>query len=170
MSESLYILCDEIRMGKTTAINDSLSALRPHLGFICPDINGSRVLVNLENMSMHEFQIKKPVFSGDVKVGKFAFLGSTFKLAHQILMDIPDNFDGFVIIDEIGKLELKNKGLEPALSQYLERQKEFDIKTIVVVRDYLLDEVIRRYDLRESRVLNPQAFKNHFTRPPAHVG
>ena len=156
-----YILCDQIQTGKTSALNDSLQYLRPCMGFICPDINGTRMMVELQNMKMHDFQIKKPIFSGDLKIGRFAFLGSTFKLAQNILNQIPNDFEGNVIIDEIGKLELQDSGLEPALGHFLNRQNT-SYTLILVVRDYLLDQVKEKYNLQNSLVLNPFEFKQHF--------
>lgn len=156
-----YILCDQIQTGKTSALNDSLQYLRPCMGFICPDINGTRMLVELQNMKIHDFQIRKPIFSGDLKMGKFAFLGSTFKLAQNMLKQIPHEFDGHVIIDEIGKLELQDSGLEPALGQFLKRE-QVAYTQILVVRDYLLDQVKEKYNLHNSIILDPFEFKRHF--------
>lgn len=162
IEDKLIILCDEIRTGKTTAINDALQSLRPCMGFLCPDIGGVRKLVDLSNMNIHEFQIQKPIYSNDIKVGRFAFLGSTFKLAQKILNDVPSDFEGHVIVDEIGRLELKDSGLEPALSGFLARRKQLKSSLILVIRDYLLEDAIEKYGLKDAVIMKPERFRTHF--------
>ncbi len=159
--KQVLILCDQIQTGKTSAINESLPFLKPCMGFICPDIDGSRKMVDVQSMKIHDFQIKKPIYSGDVQIGKFTFLGAAFKMAQNILSSIPSNFTGYVIIDEVGKLELKGSGLEPVLSNFLKVSADKPYKIVLVVRDYLLDEVIAKYELKNIKILNPLNFKKH---------
>lgn len=159
--KQVLILCDQIQTGKTSVINDSLPFLKPCMGFICPDIDGSRKLVDLNTMKIHEFQIKQPIYSGDIQIGKFTFLGSTFKLAQKLLSSIPSDYTGYVVIDEIGKLELKESGLEPALSKFLINSIDKPYTIVLVVRDYLLEDVIEKYHLNNAKILNPLNFKQY---------
>jgi len=60
----------------------------------------------------------------------------------------------FLIIDEIGRLELnQNKGLEPALGVVINKfiNKEVSGNLILVIRDYLLEECIEKYQLQEAK-------------------
>ena len=68
-----------------------------------------------------------------------------------------------IIIDEIGKLELADKGFEPALYLFIEKINSITNKTIVlVIRDYLLEKCIAKYSIQHATILNVQQFKNHF--------
>ena len=67
----------------------------------------------------------------------------------------------YLIIDEIGKLELKNEGLHVS-TKALISQFRFNDNThpILVVRDYLLDAVLKHYGITECSVLNTEDLKN----------
>ena len=55
-----------------------------------------------------------------VKVGKYSFLQSTFLWAREELKVAMINRSKYLIIDEIGPLELSGRGLEPMVTDILE--------------------------------------------------
>ena len=66
-----------------------------------------------------------------------------------------------MIVDEVGKLELQqDTGLEPELKHIVEyyKQNSSHTKLMLVVRDYLLNECISKYELIRPVVLNRDFF------------
>jgi len=67
----------------------------------------------------------------------------------------------FFIVDEIGKLELKDQGLEPELYKLLHSQSLVNTILILVVRDYLLEAVIRKYGLNTAELIHIEIKTEH---------
>jgi nucleoside-triphosphatase THEP1 len=57
----------------------------------------------------------------------------------------------WLIIDEIGPIELRGEGLEPQVSQILkEYPRTRKNRLILVIRDQLLEKVLEHYNLSET--------------------
>lgn len=87
-----------------------------------------------------------------VQIGRFTFLKEHFEFAQVQLLKAIETSSNNIVLDEIGKLEFKNKaGFEPALSKGLEllRQEIKGRKCYLVIRDYLLLEASLHYNLQE---------------------
>lgn len=95
-------------------------------------------------------------------VGKYFFKEDTFAISRQLISELVPVNNGLIIIDEIGKLELKEKGFEPSLSAFVEKIKSdhTNCKVILVVRDFLLQEVIEKYGLQTAKVVDHNWIEN----------
>lgn len=110
----------------------------------------------------HEFQIgnedrPEPL----IEICKYRFLRSGFDISIEILKRTIEENNEWVIVDEVGKLELQqNKGLEPELANIIEfyKQNNTNTKLMLVVRDYLLQDVISKYSLTDPIILNKDFF------------
>jgi molybdopterin-guanine dinucleotide biosynthesis protein A len=92
------------------------------------------------------------------------FSGTGFHHARQLLSQSLQHQYSWTIADEIGKLELERKeGLEPAVSELVHHYKTGKAtgKLLLVVRDYLLQEVIRHYALKDAVLLNRSFFEQY---------
>ena len=89
-----------------------------------------------------------------ISIGKFSFRSDIFAKAKRMISQASDISSSFFIIDEIGKLELRGQGLEPELKIMLHERTSNINTLIVVVRDYLLDDVIKRYNLSDAVVIH----------------
>lgn len=161
MSSDIYILSDAIQSGKTSLLELFIKKHKNVAGILAPTINDLRKILNLKDKVIYDFEkIESDCDDDDdVLVGKFTFSGIGFKKARKVLIDSLDLENYFLIVDEIGKLELVNKGLEPELSYVLEHSKA---TLILVIRDYLLADCILKYKLHNAKVLNLKEFKKHF--------
>lgn len=159
-TNELYLLTGPVHSGKTSSLSDSIKDITSIGGFICPDKDGLRYLKNIHDGTIHRFQIANQESDDDILIGKYIFSKSGFETAQSILQSaIHQDFE-YLIIDEIGQLELQGKGLEPSLSLTLNNIK--NTKIILVVRDYLLDEVIHHYQLTTAKIINKDDVKNIF--------
>lgn len=156
----IYILTGKIRSGKTTALLEWVKDRKNVDGLLCPDDdNGKRYILKIKSKKELEIEIdNKP--EEIIAIGNFRFLKSAFNEANDYLMSIAYNSETseenkYLIIDEIGKLELKNKGLHAAAEKMIPDFMTNETQHIIlVVRDYLLEAVLRHYSISEYEILN----------------
>lgn len=149
----INILSAPIHSGKSTALKHFILQNGNCCGILCPDINNFRCLENIETGNIMPFQ--KLVHDGDndILVGHYIFSHHGFETAKNILKNIPIDTQKWIIIDEIGKLELNGGGLEPAFGKLLKAIQEYQLNCIIVVRDYLLEQAIKHYDIKQYKLL-----------------
>ncbi|MFT5242350.1 MAG: nucleoside-triphosphatase [Glaciecola sp.] len=158
----IYILSDPIRSGKTTALMSWAKQRDDVNGFLCPDNSkGKRCFINVK--SQEEFELETDSETQEiVEIGPFRFLKSTFKKTNDLVINFSSEMEHcYLILDELGKLELRNEGLhgsaEILIPQFIADKKRH---LILVVRDYLLDEVIEHYDISEYQILKKEDLKS----------
>lgn len=162
----IYILTGDIRSGKTTALLSWAKTRTDVDGLLCPDDkDGKRYFLKVR--SKKEFQLETdPDYEASekdiIKVGPFQFLKSAFKRANDFLVSFTsENESRYLIIDELGKLELRNKGLhvsaEILIPEFIADKK---CHLIMVVRDYLVDGIVAHYRISEYQLLKKEDLKS----------
>ena len=81
-------------------------------------------------------------------VGRFAFSKAGFEKAIQIIRDAI-NKEGWLIIDEIGPLEIKGEGFCDLLKEVLAQRND---KLLLVVREGLLQQVKEYFSIGTATV------------------
>ena len=151
---NIVLLTAPIRSGKTTAIQRWLERhALPVNGILCPDRAGIRCLIRLDTGEIYPFELAQSNRPDDIKIGRFLFSKQTFDIANDILRRLCKDSSTPIIIDEIGKLEWRNEGFEPALSALLSFHLHTQTPILIVVRDTLLDSVIEKYTLQNATIL-----------------
>ncbi|WP_452232428.1 nucleoside-triphosphatase [Lacinutrix sp. MEBiC02595] len=154
----IYILTGAIRSGKTSALLDWSKTRNDVDGLLCPDNeDGKRYFLKVK--SKKEFELETESESEDViRIGHFKFLKSAFKESNDYLISIASEAENkYLIIDEIGKLELRNEGLHRSAEALISRFKRDNSQhVILVVRDYLLDAVLKHYAISEYKILTKE--------------
>ena len=90
------------------------------------------------------------------QVGRYTFSASAFAWANEVLLKASQNPENkWLIIDEIGPLELQDKGLTPALDQIMANLRE-DQNLVLVIREKIAESVLLLYQLNKYPV---QPFK-----------
>lgn len=154
----IYILTGAIRSGKTTALLDWSKNKNDVDGLLCPDdINGKRYFLKLKSKMTFKLEAEAEA-EAIVAIGNFKFLQSAFNEANDFLiLEASKTERQYLIIDEIGKLELKNEGLHVSTQALISQFKSKDNShLILVVRDYLLDAVLEYYGITECSILNTE--------------
>ena len=154
----IYILTGAIRTGKTTALLDWSKNRGDVDGLLCPDNeDGKRYFLKVKSKEEFEFEVEAET-EEIIQIGSFKFLKSAFKKANDYLISIASEARSqYIIMDEIGKLELKNEGLhlsaEKLISKYMLNEKQH---LILVVRDYLVEDILKYFTISEYSVLKKE--------------
>mgnify|MGYP001598186423 CR=1 FL=1 len=151
----IYILAGEVRSGKTTALEEWIGTWDNVKGILCPDNDADRrYLYNIETGENHTLEVEGPS-ENTLRVGKFHFLQESMMLANYILIKTFEEQDfEFLVLDELGKLELKNEGLHQAADFILRNYESNDDQNLLlVVRTSLVKDVIAHYGIRSFQIV-----------------
>ncbi|MBD3864041.1 nucleoside-triphosphatase [Olleya marilimosa] len=158
----IYILTGAIRSGKTTALLQWSKSRNDVDGLLCPDdANGKRYFLKLKNKTIFKLEAEAET-EAIVTIGNFKFLRSAFNEANDyLILEASKSEPKYLIIDEIGKLELKNEGLHVSTQALISQFRSNDnTHLILVVRDYLLDAVLEHYGITECSILTTKDLEN----------
>lgn len=157
MSE-LYILSSPVQSGKTTLLQKWIATQSNIGGILTPDVNGKRKLLDITTQQIFDLQLNEG--EPGISIGKFVFDSAVMQHARNTLQDAMQQHFDWLVVDEVGKLEMDRKeGLEPILSNLVHHFKTqpTSTKLLLVIRDYLLQDAIRYYGLEDAQLL-PSSF------------
>jgi nucleoside-triphosphatase THEP1 len=126
----IVILTAPIQSGKTTSLINWSAKRQDVYGMLTPIVNGKKVFMNANTKE----QFPMEAVEGETKVltvGKFIFSKSNFDKAVHIIKNAI-NKPGWLIIDEIGPLELNGLGFHDELKEVLANRRQ---NSLLVVRD-----------------------------------
>lgn len=159
------IFTGPIRTGKTTFLFHHIEGRKDVSGFLTPDQDGIRVIFDIQHQRWVDFEVtnSKP-HDLLIEVGKFTFYQSSFDYCADLMHTFLEAPTDVFIIDEIGKLEMNGKGLEPSLSEFFDKVTLINTDSIIilVVRESLLDSFFQKYNLHNNKVLEREDLQNIF--------
>lgn len=137
-------------------------------GFLSPVVNNKRQIYFPAAQKYIPFEVAEIAENQSpeiVKIGRYEFYKSAFSLAiAQIKEDLKGNIHDYLIIDELGKLEIEtNSGFEPQFSQFLEEyRRNTDPKPslVIIVRNTLLEQAVEKYNFQNARINQGPFMKN----------
>lgn len=133
---AVHILTGLVQSGKTTSLLQWLQKTSNVYGILSPVVNGVRVFMNVETKEQFAMEAaldESPIIS----VGKFSFSKSGFdKAVTTVRAAIP--IPGWLVIDEIGPLELRGEGFHDVLKEALSLRTG---NILLVVREGLVQQV-----------------------------
>jgi nucleoside-triphosphatase THEP1 len=150
-NEPIYILTGEVHSGKTTSIAKWIERGNTVNGILTPDINGKRFFLNAQ--TKEQFEMEAPTGETYVlQVGKYVFSKAAFDKASEVLRRGLMQTSGWLIVDEIGPLELKQKGFYEVVKQIVASDNP-EMKKLFVVRQSLVDEVISFFRIQNYTII-----------------
>ncbi|RYE15296.1 MAG: hypothetical protein EOP51_27025 [Sphingobacteriales bacterium] len=161
---NIYLFCEAIQSGKTTQLQQWLRNKTNHVsGVLTPDKDGRRLLYDIARDEYHELEAPENTPDEEVQmIGKFRFCKEGFDKAQEILKRSLEENTEWMVIDEVGKLELdEGRGLEPTVGEVIRFYQggEAKGKLILVIRNYLLDEAVERYGLNRDLLIHKNFFE-----------
>ncbi|MEZ4722809.1 MAG: nucleoside-triphosphatase [Flavobacteriales bacterium] len=157
MKTEIVILTGPVHSGKSTTLYEwfvfQKLGNKVIRGIVNPELNGRKRFINA--FTKEQFEMLADENEADViEIGKFTFSAKSFEKARETLFQQSALASDYFIVDEIGKLELLGGGLEPEVSRLLSRIDDLNIGTVIlVVRDFLVDEVIAYFNLRSPKIV-----------------
>ncbi len=145
----IIIFTGPIGSGKTTYLQKFISDKNCD-GFLSPIINGKRYLQRIKN---EEKKLLETDSEEGIKIGKYTFDKEAFIWAKEILSNLLKINPDYLVIDEIGPLELNGKGFEPMIAEiFKEFSERNNLDLIIVVRESLLEKVIEHYKMNRELI------------------
>ena len=151
MSNTIFILTGPVQSGKTTWLMDNVVGRQMFSGILQPVTDGGRVILDIDTGLSAQLEADTGMDEGIVHVGRYKFLQSTFDWAKDVLKQSIVQGSEWIVIDEIGKLEIANhEGLEPIVSEMIKMHlsNELSSKMLLVIRDTLVENAIAKYSLQ----------------------
>jgi len=146
----IFILSGPIQTGKTTSLINWSAKRNDVFGILTPIVNGKRVFMNAQTREQF------PMEAGEneteiMSIGKFVFSKTSFDKAQQIIREALDKKD-WLVIDEIGPLEMKSEGFYNVLKEILQYQQD-EQKILLVVRETMIEKVKEFFELAGAIVI-----------------
>jgi nucleoside-triphosphatase THEP1 len=149
---SVIIFSAPVHSGKTTTLMNWCRNKNNVGGLLMPDVNGTRKFLNIETKEVFDAECTKQDQCTEklVSIGQYNFYETAFAKANNILLNISPSIK-HIIIDEIGKLELQQKGLYEGTTHLLSKSNQC---LILVVRDSLVEAVATAFNLNNYSLIH----------------
>jgi len=145
----LYILTGPVHSGKTTAVMNWVKNRTDVYGILSPLVNEKRGFLDILGKEQFAMEAEDDE-SALLIVGRFKFSKKNFDRAIGIIRDAIHK-KGWLIIDEIGPLELRGEGFHDVLQEILVQR---DDKLLLVVRQELIEKV-KEYFVLNAITIHP---------------
>jgi len=143
---AVHVFTGPIRSGKTTRLAAWAQTTAGTAGLLMPDGPQGRMFQDLQS----GFVWPTAARLGELQplvIGRFAFSRAAFELANTTLLGAATNAaTRWLVVDEVGPLELRGEGLAPALQTVL-ALPEPAFELVLVVRESLRTAVIDAFEL-----------------------
>ncbi len=150
--KEIYILTGPVRSGKTTKLTTWCEKQESVDGILAPIVNGIRHLHHFGSGVLKRLETDQKG-EGAIQIGRYNFDPEVFEWAKERLNSLSLQKLHWLVIDEIGPLELKGKGLESAVTMILNQRSNYhNLSVILVVREQLLNDVISQYQLTDIKL------------------
>jgi nucleoside-triphosphatase THEP1 len=149
----IIIFSKPIHSGKTTELQLWSNGKKNIAGILMPDINYKRKMQNIATGEIFDAEIND-VATPDNQIemiGTYVFYAAAFKKANHILCNATAQNPDWIIIDEVGKLEMTEGGFYKSVKYILEN-KGCHTKLLLVVRDGLVNNVIDFFKISNYRI------------------
>jgi len=154
LTQRIYLLTGPVRSGKTTALRKWAHRQTKVCGLLTPDLDGFRCFMDLQTQHYFLMEAVASPASQVLEIGRFQFNANSFSRARRILQHAKPGVNGtsldceWIIVDEVGPMELRGDGLEPEISRLIEEHKtEGNTRLVLVVRDSILEQVIDHFKI-----------------------
>ncbi|GAA4373812.1 hypothetical protein [Hymenobacter koreensis] len=145
----IHLLSGPTRSGKTTRLS-AWAATEPGVaGLLMPTVPGVGRLFQDVRTGLRWPTAARPGNWQAQCVGPHRFSAAGFAWANETLLGAASHpATRWLLIDEIGPLELRGLGLAPALGRVLSKAAYQPENVVLVVRAALLDTIVQEFNLR----------------------
>ena len=148
MLPKIVIFSAPVNTGKTTKLMNWAKNRSDVGGILAPDIDGLRHLYTLRDRQLHPYQLSEAEAEQTpdeqmVSISKFNFSAEAMRMARQTLLEDSQHHFNWVVVDEVGKLEVAGGGLEPAVTALVQSYQSGAAqgRLLLVVREQMVKKV-----------------------------
>jgi nucleoside-triphosphatase THEP1 len=145
-TKGIYILSAPIQSGKTTSLVKWSDQRTDVNGILTPDVNGKRVFMNAHNRQLFLMEAKEGE-TEILSVGRYNFSKTNFDKAIQIIREGIDK-KGWLVLDEIGPMELRGEGFSDVLKEVLEK-RQHQILLVIREKDNMVEKAKTYFGLSD---------------------
>lgn len=151
---NIVIFSNPIRSGKTTRLQQWCAQKKNIAGILMPDINGKRNVVDIKTAATFEIECSDPENTSKVlvNIGRYYFYAEAFEKANSILLQASTQAREWLVIDEVGKLEIIEKGFYPAVKAIITTASCKNL--LLVVREGLCEAVVSFFKINDYQLIN----------------
>ncbi len=147
----VFILTAPIQSGKTTSLLQWSENRKDVFGILTPVVNGKRVFLN--PLSKEQWPMEANDDEETVAAGRFLFSKKGFERAVAVIAEGIDK-EGWLVIDEIGPLELRGDGFNAVLREAVRNRKA---RLLIVVREGMAEKISLHYDISDYFIIKTAA-------------
>lgn len=155
---SIILFSKPIHSGKTTELMHWCKVLKSCSGILMPDIDGQRKMYDIEKQLYFDAECNNSLFTDEqlIEIGNYSFYQSAFDNANQIIIEAILQKPTFIVIDEVGILEMGRKGFYTSVKQLINASNAGNInsKIILAVRDIFVTEVVACFNIINYKVVD----------------
>lgn len=150
-SKKIFIVSGPKHSGKTTRVHHWLQTKQNISGILTPVVEGERLFMNVASGEI--FGMETTAGRPDaIAVGKYHFDLHAFTRAVHILHKALNKKTGWLVIDEVGPLELRGDGFYTVIKEIL-LNSDPSVNVVLVIRDTLVKDVISLFAIEEYKEL-----------------
>ena len=154
-ASQLIILSGPVQTGKSAALMNWING-KSVCGFITPTISGKKMMFDISIGETSPFELTTSEINS-IPIGKYHLAKSAFDKAKKILTQSMASPKNWIVIDEVGKLELINEGHHSLITELL---ASWEYNILLVVRTSILTEVILKYGLKNPVIIEKESLKD----------
>jgi nucleoside-triphosphatase THEP1 len=157
--KKVFIVTGPAGGGKTTCVRKLAGLLRenniPAGGIISEKVRNSTSitgynLINIETGGAEDF-LRIDEARGTEKIGRFTICPAGLKMGNDTLNSLLADNEKFIIIDEVGRLELNDRGWSDSVSKLLQYSGN---NILMTVRNTFVSDILKKWDIKEAVILN----------------
>jgi len=149
--KKIFLLTGPKNSGKSTRLMNWIQKETNAAGIVCPRSKGKRELYSVHANNYKEFEVDNDS-SPVVNIGNYNFLKESFDWAENELLKTTELKPQWLVIDEVGPLELQGKGFDKVIRQLIPRPELKETNLLLVVRESLVDEVLTYYNFDKEKI------------------
>ena len=123
-----------------------------------PDIKGKRKMIDVRTSEIFEAEADadNPGNETLINIGRYNFYASSFEKANSIILNELIVAPDWLVIDEVGRLEMQAGGFFPALKKIIPiyRDESCKQRLLLVIRDSLVQPVLNFFEIKNPAIIN----------------
>jgi molybdopterin-guanine dinucleotide biosynthesis protein A len=151
--KKLLIFSGPVKSGKSSKLFSFIETNKNAGGILSLLIDGKKYLYDIHSQEKRLLEAEPEDSEKEIiNVGRYSFKKKVFKWGNEILRKARGEKYSYLIIDEVGPLELAGEGLSSAADDILKNFYDYSPAIIVVVRESLIKKILTHYKLNDREI------------------